>query len=184
MPPARFTSLQDYWRLRLHPARRRRNDIASRDHQETSMNKVVTGSLWASTLVLAGTLAGCGSGSSSGGTHHAGGFRPQRGARRAEDHRAVHLRRRCHRSFGRPPGDGCDAATHRGDDLECDAPRWWALVSSGGPTSQPALIALTMAPCIPGATSWVNRTSIPVNPAAASPARYSSTDNAPAMQLT
>ena len=30
------------------------------------MNKVVTGSLWASTLVLAGTLAGCGSGSSSG----------------------------------------------------------------------------------------------------------------------
>ncbi|MDQ6639945.1 MAG: hypothetical protein M3Z15_09825, partial [Pseudomonadota bacterium] len=30
------------------------------------MNKVVTGSLWASTLVLAGTLAGCGSGTSSG----------------------------------------------------------------------------------------------------------------------
>ena len=30
------------------------------------MNKVVTGSLWASTLMLAGTLAGCGSGASRG----------------------------------------------------------------------------------------------------------------------
>src|SRR3954471_15937300 len=30
------------------------------------MNKVVTGSLWASTLVLAGTLSGCGSGASPG----------------------------------------------------------------------------------------------------------------------
>ena len=30
------------------------------------MNKVVTGSLWATSLVLAGTLAGCGSGSSGG----------------------------------------------------------------------------------------------------------------------
>jgi Tol biopolymer transport system component len=30
------------------------------------MNKVVTGSLWATSLVLAGTLAGCGSGASSG----------------------------------------------------------------------------------------------------------------------
>ncbi len=30
------------------------------------MNKVVTGSLWATSLVLAGTLAGCGSGSSAG----------------------------------------------------------------------------------------------------------------------
>ena len=30
------------------------------------MNKVVTGSLWATSLVLAGTLAGCGSGASAG----------------------------------------------------------------------------------------------------------------------
>ena len=30
------------------------------------MNKVVTGSLWASSLMLAGTLAGCGSGASPG----------------------------------------------------------------------------------------------------------------------
>jgi len=30
------------------------------------MNKVVTGSLWATSLMLAGTLAGCGSGASSG----------------------------------------------------------------------------------------------------------------------
>src|SRR6478735_929079 len=65
MPPARFTSLQDYWHLRLHPVRRQRNDIAPRDHQETSMNKVVTGSLWATSLMVAGTLAGCGSGTSA-----------------------------------------------------------------------------------------------------------------------
>ena len=30
------------------------------------MNKVATGSLWASSLLLAGALAGCGSGTSSG----------------------------------------------------------------------------------------------------------------------
>jgi hypothetical protein len=40
--------------------------VQSRDHQETSMNKVVTGSLWTSSVLLAGVLAGCGSGSSSG----------------------------------------------------------------------------------------------------------------------
>ena len=33
------------------------------------MNKVVTGSLWATSLMLAGTLAGCGSGASSGDSH-------------------------------------------------------------------------------------------------------------------
>jgi len=34
------------------------------------MNKVVTGSLWASSVLLAGVLAGCGSGTSSGDSFH------------------------------------------------------------------------------------------------------------------
>ena len=63
-PRARCISLRDYWHLRLHPARRRRLTLHPENHQETQMNKVVTGSSWASSLMLAGTLAGCGSGSS------------------------------------------------------------------------------------------------------------------------
>ena len=47
---------------------------------------------------------------------------------------------------------------------------------------QLGLTALMMAPCICGATSWVNSTLTSVNPAAASATRYSSSDSAPAMQ--
>jgi hypothetical protein len=46
------------------------------------------------------------------------------------------------------------------------------------------LVARMIAPCIPSATSWVNMIDASVNPAAASPSRYSCLDNAPAMQPT
>jgi hypothetical protein len=39
-----------------------------------------------------------------------------------------------------------------------------------------------IAECIPGAASWVNVTDASAKPAAASPARYSARDSAPAMQ--
>lgn len=46
------------------------------------------------------------------------------------------------------------------------------------------LMARMIAECIPGAAWWVNVTSAPANPAAASPSRYSDLDSAPAMQPT
>ena len=41
-----------------------------------------------------------------------------------------------------------------------------------------------IAPCMPGAASWVKLTSASVKPTAARPSRYSATDSAPAMQPT
>ena len=46
------------------------------------------------------------------------------------------------------------------------------------------LTARTIAPCIPGAASWVNTTSGSVKPAAVNPSRYSDLDRAPAMHPT
>src|SRR4051794_1849754 len=46
------------------------------------------------------------------------------------------------------------------------------------------LVARTIAPCRPGATSWVKVTEASAKPAAARPARYSERDRAPAMQPT
>ena len=46
------------------------------------------------------------------------------------------------------------------------------------------LVARTIAPCIPGAASWVNSTLAPSNPTAARPSRYSRRDRAPAMHPT
>ena len=43
------------------------------------------------------------------------------------------------------------------------------------------LAARMIAECMPGAASWVKVTDVPVNPAAASPSRYSARDRAPAM---
>ena len=44
--------------------------------------------------------------------------------------------------------------------------------------------ALTIAPCMPSATSCVNSTLTSSNPAASSPASYSPFESAPAMQPT
>ncbi len=54
---------------------------------------------------------------------------------------------------------------------------------TGNPRASGSLVftALTIAPCIPSATSCVNSTDIWSNPAASSPASYSPLDSAPAM---
>ena len=52
------------------------------------------------------------------------------------------------------------------------------------PSGSVVLTALTMAPCIPSATSCVNSTLTCSNPAASSPASYSPFETAPAMQPT
>ena len=46
------------------------------------------------------------------------------------------------------------------------------------------LVARMIVECMAGAASWVNVTEASVNPAAASPSRYSARDSAPAMQPT
>jgi glycine oxidase len=58
------------------------------------------------------------------------------------------------------------------------------LSEHGRPAGLLARTALTMAPCIPSATSWVNSTETSSKPAASSPATYSPCESAPAMQPT
>ena len=51
-------------------------------------------------------------------------------------------------------------------------------------SGSPVFTALTIAPCMPSATSWVNSTLTCSKPAASSPASYSPFESAPAMQPT
>ena len=74
-----------------------------------------------------------------------------------------------------------DAIAAMGPDIAAGLDRMGLQQALPPGAAYAGLTARTIAPCIPSATSWVNATLMPANPAAARPRSYSVTLNAPAM---